>query len=91
MHDIKPMRLMRVMDKYNPTPTGALFHFKFFATLKDKAAEELGRKEHFQGGTEYERYARESREVLYEEGVSVRYESTEQLIRLGLMCRGNSL
>lgn len=91
MHDIKPMRLMRVLDKYNPTPTGALFHFKFFATLKDKAAEEMGRKEHFQGGTEYERYVRENREVLYEEGVSLRYESPEQLIHLGLMCRGNWL
>jgi len=91
MHDLKPMKLMRVQDKESPAPTGALFHFKFFASLRDKAAEELHRKEHYFGGTEYERYAKESRENLYEEGISVRYESTEQLIRLGLMCRGNWL
>jgi hypothetical protein len=91
MHDIKPMRLMRVQDRFNPTPTGALFHFKFFASLKDKASEEMNRKEHFSGGAEYERYVRENREVLFEDGVSVRYESPEQLIHLGLMCRGNWL
>ena len=59
--------------------------------MKDKAAEEMNRKEHFSGGAEYERYVRENREVLYEDGVSVKYESPEQLIRLGLMCRGNWL
>ena len=91
MHDIKPMRLMRVRDRFNPSITGALFHFKFFASLKDKAAEEMTRKEHYFGGTEYERYAKENRENLYEEGVSVRYESPEQLIGLGLICRGNWL
>ena len=60
-------------------------------TFTDKAAEEMTRKEHYFGGTEYERYAKENRENLYEEGVSVRYESPEQLIRLGLICRGNWL
>jgi hypothetical protein len=51
----------------------------------------MHRKEHFQGGTEYERYVQENRENFFEEGVSVRYESPDQLIRLGLMSRGNWL
>lgn len=90
-HDLKPMRLMRVQDPFNPTITGALFHFKFFSSLTDKAMEEMRRKQHFEGGAEYLRYASEKDPIFYEEGISVRYESIEQLMRLGLICRGNWL
>ena len=91
MHDLKPMRLMRVQDAFNPAITGALFHFKFFASLSTKAQEEMRRKQHFEGGYEYQRYAETHNPNFYEEGVSTRYEGPEQLIRLGLMCRGNWL
>ncbi|MDB5526300.1 MAG: hypothetical protein JWM58_4063 [Rhizobium sp.] len=91
MHDLKPMRLMRVQDAYNPAITGALFHFKFFASLADKAQEEMHRKQHFAGSAEYQQYAAARDPILYEDGISVRYESVEQLISLGLVCRGNWL
>lgn len=91
MHDLKPMRLMRVQDMMNPAITGALFHFKFFASLSEKAHEEMNRKQHFAGSAEYQQYAATRDPVFYEDGVSIRYESVEQLIRLGLVCRGNWL
>jgi hypothetical protein len=88
MHDIRPTRLTQLERRFPPTPSGALFHFKFFATLNEKAAEEMQRKQHYYGGTEYERYAKESMINFHEPGVSVKYESPDQLIQLGLMCRG---
>ena len=91
MHDLKPMRLMRVQDAWNPAISGALFHFKFFSSLSEKAREEMKRKQHFAGSAEYQQYLETSDPVYYEEGLSVRYESVEQLIRLGLICRGNWL
>ncbi len=91
MHDLKPMRLMRVQDAFNPAITGALFHFKFFASLSDKAQEEMVRKQHFAGSAEYQQYAAARDPVFYEEGISIRYQSVEQLIRLGLVCRGSWL
>jgi hypothetical protein len=91
MHDLVPLKAPGPRERANPTPTGALFHFKFFASLQDKASEEMHRKEHYFGGAEYERYISKNREILFEDGVSVRYSSPEQLIELGLMCRGNWL
>ncbi len=89
MHDLRPMRLMRAQDAYNPTISGALFHFKFFASLTSKAEEEMVRKEHFEGGTEYHRYMEAANPHFYEEGISIRYESPDQLIRLGLISPGS--
>lgn len=91
MHDLKPMRLMRVQDAFNPAITGALFHFKFFSSLTEKAQEEMNRKQHFAGSIEYQQYAAARDPVIYEEGISIRYESVEQLIRLGLINRGSWL
>ena len=91
MHDLMPMRLTRIEHDSRPAITGALFHFKFFASLSDKAAEEMHRKQHYAGSAEYKSYASATNPILYQEGVSIRYRSPDQLIRLGLMCRGNWL
>ncbi|MCB1444685.1 MAG: glycosyltransferase family 2 protein [Rhizobiaceae bacterium] len=92
MHDLKPTRLMNLYDAQVPDNIcGALFHFKFFASLNEKAVEEMKRKQHYQGGTEYERYKEINSANFYEEGLSERYISPEQLISIGLMSRGNWL
>lgn len=89
MHDLLPARLGRVAHDVRPAITGALFHFKFISSLADKAAEEMIRKQHYNAGQEYQRYVETHNPMFYEVGLSARYESPEQLIRFGLISRGN--
>lgn len=89
MHDAYPLRLNRAHTPGEVSATGALFHFKFVSRLREKAEEELQRREHYAGGREYERYAEKNSESFYEEGISLRYEGPEQLIRLGFMSAGS--
>jgi Glycosyl transferase family 2 len=88
MHDLIPTRLNLPHTPGEVSLTGCLFHFKFFATLTEKAKEEAQRNQHYAGGREYARYREAEDAILYSEGISVRYESPEQLIRLGLMSSG---
>ena len=88
MHDAWPLKLNRPHNPGKVAVTACLFHFKFVASLQEKAAEEMTRREHYAGGREYERYNAQDREILYEEGISVRYESPAQLVKLGLMTPG---
>jgi hypothetical protein len=68
--------------------TGALLHFKFLHDFHDRASQEAARCEHYDGASEYQRYADRLRQnpdlTLSYEG-SVRFEGTRQLVRLGLM------
>jgi Glycosyl transferase family 2 len=89
MHDIRPRRLHKVGNDGRPAITGALFHFKFLASLQDKAKEEMHRKEHYNASAEYRKYVDTQDPVFFCDGLSVAYESPEQLIRLGLINRGN--
>jgi hypothetical protein len=91
MHDIKPSRAMRIATDPRPMITGALFHFKFFASLSNKASEEMARKQHYNAGAEYQSYVETHNPLFYEEGLSVKHETPEQLIALGLISRGNWL
>lgn len=88
MHDAFPERLNHAHTVNNVNPTGALFHFKMVASLADKAREEMHRKEHYADGAEYSRYNEASSPEFYQNGVSERYESVGQLIRLGLISAG---
>ncbi len=68
--------------------TGALFHFKFIASFVRHAQEESVRKEHWNGASEYADYMRkfaESPNLCLMGPHSIRYENSEQLVRLGLM------
>lgn len=89
-HSLLPAYLNSVhYDK--PAVTGCLLHFKFLSTLKEKVAEEMRRREHFDGGREYAKY----NEVLTNEDVnlmgatSVRYESPRELVERGMMTTGD--
>jgi hypothetical protein len=88
MHDLRPFHLNNA-QKDNPHPTtGCLFHFKFMASLTEKAAEEMRRKQHYDNSAEYKRYNAAGDINFYREGLSVRYESDRQLVELGLMSPG---
>jgi hypothetical protein len=89
MHDAWPPKLNRAHSPKEVSLTGCLFHFKLLNLLIEKAAEEAMRKQHFGGGREYRRYRNAGDVSLYEPGISVKYESPEQLIELGLMSPGN--
>jgi hypothetical protein len=84
-----PATLNRAHTRGEVSLTGCLFHFKLVSLLVDKANEEAVRKQHYANGHEYRSYREAGDEIrFYQEGVSVRYESPEQLIRLGLMSAG---
>jgi hypothetical protein len=89
MHDAWPPRLNRAHTPREVSLTACLFHFKLMNLLLQKAAEEAVRKQHYDGGREYRRYRTAGDVSVYEPGISVRYESPEQLIELGLMSAGN--
>lgn len=88
MHDAYPRRLNRAHAQDDVSATGALFHFKMVASLRDKAEEEARRGEHYAGGREYARYRKEMAACFYEPSISVRYEGPRQLTDLGLMSPG---
>jgi hypothetical protein len=62
-------------------------HFKYFALLKDKVAEELHRQEHWDNSFEYRTYDKhlaDDRKVLHYDG-SVRYVDWRQLVNMGFL------
>lgn len=67
---------------------GALFHFKFFNNLSEKALQESKREVYFQKGLEYKAYAKKLMDIPdlnlhYEK--SVKFTDYHQLIKLGIM------
>lgn len=87
-HDAWPLKLNRAHARGEVSPTGALFHFKLVASLRDKATEEAARGEHYAGGREYARYREAEAHTFHHPAISVRYEGPEQLVALGLMSPG---
>jgi len=72
---------------------GALLHFKMFDDLAEKCRVEAERKQHFEEGREYRALGsalQRSKDGTFVDPVrSTRYESTEQLVGLGLMSRSD--
>jgi len=87
-HSMWPWRLNRTSTKVGIPLSGALFHFKFVSSLRQKVEEEMTRRQHYGGSREYKRYKDNIGSSLYLDGVSVAYENTDQLVRLGLVSRG---
>lgn len=67
-------------------PTGVLLHFKLFASILEKAREEMQRRQHWAGGSEYEVYLRHHSDSksLWNEA-SAEYRDWRQLVDHGLM------
>ena len=79
-HAHSPIRLADI--------TGALLHFKFMADFADFVADELARSERPAQVDDYSSYARvtaENPDLAMANEQSCRYESTAQLVELGLM------
>ena len=90
-HNLLPRGLNLVYDEWGgEKATGCLLHAKFLDILKDKALEELERKQHYAASREYEAYSKKigTGTRLWSEG-SVKYEGWRQLEELGLMSSGN--
>ena len=90
-HMALPRALNHVYDREGgELPSGALLHTKFLHTFKEKAAEELVRKQHYKGSREYRAY----HETVGQQPdlwcrFSERYINWRQLEILGLISPGN--
>lgn len=90
-HHMLPKRLNRVFPGQGAgRPSGVLLHNKFLNTIADKSREEQSRKQHFENSSLYGAYyeALIADPDLWYDG-SVRYEGADQLVRLGLMSKGD--
>ncbi len=90
-HNLLPRGLNLVYDEWGgEKASGCLLHAKFLDILKDKALEELERKQHYAASREYEAYSNKigKGQRLWSE-TSVKYEGWRQLEELGLMSSGN--
>jgi hypothetical protein len=71
---------------------GAVLHFKFTSQFIDKVAEEVARKEHARLARIYKIYSRaleaQPDPVFFDPMHSVRFESSEQLVAMGVMREG---
>jgi hypothetical protein len=80
-HKTQPIRLSGV--------SGALLHFKYLADFHQRVVAEVARGQHFDGSTEYARYARvladDPLASLFDPKASQAWESTDALVRLGLL------
>jgi hypothetical protein len=68
--------------------TGVLLHFKFLGDFHARAVGEVERDQHWDGSTEYRRYARRlnsNPDMTLIGAESTRFEDSAQLVRLGLM------
>ncbi|MBE9126162.1 MULTISPECIES: glycosyltransferase family 2 protein [unclassified Coleofasciculus] len=72
--------------------TGCLLHFKYPSSFVNYVKKEIHRNQHWQGAVEYKKYAQllEKNENLnlYHENLSVKLETSQQLIAMGIMKRG---
>ncbi|MCB0209233.1 MAG: glycosyltransferase family 2 protein [Anaerolineae bacterium] len=71
------------------TERGVLLHFKYFSSFIDYAKQETKRKEHYGGAMQYREYAQgldnDEALTLFNPDYSVKLESSEQLVQLGIM------
>jgi hypothetical protein len=77
-----------VSPKVAAPETGVLLHFKFLQDFHERAVREAARGEYFEGGSEYRRYCdrlKADPELSFMYEGSTKLESTEQLVKLGLM------
>ncbi|NNE81383.1 MAG: glycosyltransferase family 2 protein [Silicimonas sp.] len=90
-HMLLPRGLNHVYDAAGGEKiSGVLLHAKFLDSFVEKAAEEIGRRQHFARGREYDAYhlKGQDRNGLWCEW-SERYINWRQLEQLGLMSKGN--
>jgi hypothetical protein len=69
--------------------SGCLLHFKYFASFPAYVVQEVERKQHYGHLFQYEAYAEELAHnetlTLYDEAESIKFEDSQQLVRLGIV------
>ncbi len=69
--------------------SGCLLHFKYFSSFADYVHQQVNCQEHYGGAIQYKEYAkglaRDEDLLFYGEGHSVKFESSQQLVNLGIM------
>jgi hypothetical protein len=89
-HVAYPAVLNHPHRKYHE-PTGALLHFKFVSSFREKIDHAIRLRNHYSGSLEYEKYLdqlRHSEDFSLHSEVSVKYEGPESLIAAGIMTAG---
>jgi len=85
-HIVWPNRLNNPHFSDTLAPTGCLLHFKYLAVFREKAEEELERKQHYAGSVEYNRYLSGLNDkVSLWTSASARFKNWQQCVDLGLM------
>jgi hypothetical protein len=72
-------------------PTGALLHFKFVSSFREKIDHAIRLRNHYSGSLEYEKYLdrlKHSEDFSLHSEVSAKYEGPESLIEAGIMTAG---
>lgn len=89
-HNLLPRRLNRVYARSGAALTsGVLLHTKFTHQLQDKVAEEMHRRQHYNGSSEYRAYAERGCEASLWTPQSTRFTGWRQLRAQGLMSDGD--
>jgi glycosyltransferase involved in cell wall biosynthesis/tetratricopeptide (TPR) repeat protein len=69
--------------------TGALLHFKYFASFVDYVNQEVQRQEHSNQALQYQEYAAQIHQTasltIYDPSVSIRFQNSQQLVELGII------
>jgi hypothetical protein len=82
-HDLLPKRLNHASLA---STTGALLHFKFLSTFREKVQEEIIRREHYNDSGEYKHYNNKINSLnFYDPDISVKYTGSKQLATLNLI------
>ena len=89
-HVAYPMLLNRVHAKFHE-PTGALLHFKFVSSFREKIDQAIKLKNHYNDSREYQKYLDQlehSEDYSLFSAVSEKYEGPDSLIKANLMTSG---
>ena len=89
-HVAYPTMLNHAHKKFQE-PTGALLHFKFVSSFREKIDHAILHKNHYNNSSEYQRYwdqLKSSEKYTLHSPVSAKYESSESLIRANIMTSG---
>lgn len=89
MHDLVPLELNS--NYHDHCVIGAMMHFKFLSSLETKVKEELNRKQHYDGSSEYINYSKIIEETLYNKNISIKYKNSQNLELLGIIQKGKEI
>jgi hypothetical protein len=89
-HVAYPALLNHAHRKFHE-PTGALLHFKFVSSLREKIDQAIRLQNHYNGSQEYQKYLdhlKESENYTLHGPISTRYENSHSLVSCNLMTPG---